>query len=501
MSQQDTQWPKIPIPSQALVSTRTDDALRSLRLELQRAVEREEVLQRQVAQMGLREGGATGSEEQEAERQVQERFSELLKSIGQQRDRALAEKDVLQNQLNDALKQLQAQAQGRDTGARPAGIRVDSLEADTPLDSPIQMPPFPATPVPHNHNLSSRPTTADTDMWRSRPTTAEGVRPATRDGARSTRPGTADGEGGGTRPTTAEGVREAAEGVGRSRAAEAGEQAAHAAAEVHRLRGRLGEVEEQNTRLRGVVAQMREEMERMTSGRAAALQGGTDEEKEVLIERLRQTEAVLRRVTSERDKLISISNMLRADLKRAQSAAQPQRGPLREVQSSLADLDARGMREDDYPQHHHGAGYGDWKGTGGGGRVREAWGEEPSNAADCDEVRRREADPSSRDVYAMETCSGIEVVEMAMAELVHKNRQMKLELTQMPGPRKRSGLKSKDREKTHNRVGGSSSDTGGLASGIHAYSQADGEWGAPGGASGVRKRLEVSRPFEKRLTA
>ena len=208
------------------------------------------------------------------------------------------------------------------------------------------------------------------------------------------------------------------------------------------------------------------------------------------MERLRQTEAVLRRVTSERDKLISISNMLRADLKRAQSAAQPQRGPLREVQSSLAD--ARGMHQDDYPQRQYGAGYGDWKGTGGGGRVQEAWGEEPSDAIDYDEGRRREADPSIRDVLSMETESGIEVVEMAMAELVHKNRQMKLELTQMPGPRKRPGLKAKDREKSHNRIGGSSSETGGLASGIHAYSQAEGEWGAPGGAGGVRRKLEVS---------
>jgi hypothetical protein len=38
----------------------------------------------------------------------------------------------------------------------------------------------------------------------------------------------------------------------------------------------------------------------------------------MLVQRLHATEAVLRRVTSERDKLINISNMLRADLKRAQ---------------------------------------------------------------------------------------------------------------------------------------------------------------------------------------
>ncbi len=36
---------------------------------------------------------------------MQERFSELLKSIGQQRDRAIADKELLQEQLAQALKQ------------------------------------------------------------------------------------------------------------------------------------------------------------------------------------------------------------------------------------------------------------------------------------------------------------------------------------------------------------------------------------------------------------
>ena len=85
------------------------------------------------------------------------------------------------------------------------------------------------------------------------------------------------------------------------------------------------------------------------------------------------------------------------------------------------------------------------------------------------------------------------MVEMAMAELVHKNRQMKLELAQMPGHRKKAGLKSKDRDKLHSRIGGSSGETGGLASGsgIHGYSQAEGGWEAAGSAGGVRRKLEV----------
>ena len=43
--------------------------------------------------------------------------------------------------------------------------------------------------------------------------------------------------------------------------------------------------------------------------------------RQVLLEKLRQTEAVLRRVTQERDRLIAVSNVMRADLKRAQSQA------------------------------------------------------------------------------------------------------------------------------------------------------------------------------------
>eukprot|EP00277_Geminigera_cryophila_P021607 CAMPEP_0179466868 /NCGR_PEP_ID=MMETSP0799-20121207/48116_1 /TAXON_ID=46947 /ORGANISM="Geminigera cryophila, Strain CCMP2564" /LENGTH=76 /DNA_ID=CAMNT_0021271945 /DNA_START=15 /DNA_END=241 /DNA_ORIENTATION=+ len=74
-------------------------------------------------------------------------------------------------------------------------------------------------------------------------------------------------------------------------------------------------------------------MERVTL-KSAAPSHDTNENMEMLAEKLRQTEAVLRRVTAERDKLISISNMLRADLKRAHSSAL--REPLAEVQTSPA---------------------------------------------------------------------------------------------------------------------------------------------------------------------
>ena len=128
-----------------------------------------------------------------------------------------------------------------------------------------------------------------------------------------------------TRPATAEGVREAAEGVGRAArlglAGEVGEELSRALAEGRLLRARLAEVQEQNERLRAVVAEMRTAMEKMSADRAGGGGGGgggAQGDAAALAERLRQTEAVLRRVTAERDKLIAISNRLRADLLRAQ---------------------------------------------------------------------------------------------------------------------------------------------------------------------------------------
>ncbi len=129
-----------------------------------------------------------------------------------------------------------------------------------------------------------------------------------------------------TRPATAEGVREAAEGVGRAArlglAGEVGEELSRALAEGRLLRARLAEVQEQNERLRAVVAEMRTAMEKMSADRAGGAGGaggvGAQGDAAALAERLRQTEAVLRRVTDERDKLIAISNRLRADLLRAQ---------------------------------------------------------------------------------------------------------------------------------------------------------------------------------------
>jgi len=173
--------------------------IEALRAELQSAGAREEALHRKLAQSQLRVDASDTSAAAEAESKVQERFSELLKAIGLQRDRAVADKELLQEQLAQALKQrdrafadkelLQEQLQAADsssgtaakklslTGALKLSIDPLTLQPETPLDSPIQMPPYPETPVPHNHNLTSRltsrPTTADTDMWRSRPTTAD----------------------------------------------------------------------------------------------------------------------------------------------------------------------------------------------------------------------------------------------------------------------------------------------------------------------------------------
>ena len=417
----------------------------ALRAEIQSASEREEALHRQLARSELRAGADGTTAAAEAEAKVQERFSELLKSIGQQRDRAIADKEQLQEQLAQALKQLQvskdahALAQHPDKGTRPKNLSVDAdvLEAETPLDSPIQMPPFPATPVPHNHNLSSRPTTADTDMWRSRPATAEGPRPGTADGAAAatTGPSAAEhGAGPSTRPATAEGVREAAEAVGRH--ADSGEQASRAVAEARRLRVRLAELEEQNDRLRSVVAQMRSEMERMTAHKSgAAAAGEMDEEKEVLVQKLLQTEAVLRRVTSERDKLISISNVLRADLKRAQSAAV--RAPLRDLPANLApDIHAFDAREfarasgEDavFGAREDGIEYGNaWEGEGAGG-VREAWGEIAGGGVG--QIGGAGGGNRGHDGHGDEA-AGMEMVELAMAELVHRNRQLTHELTRV----------------------------------------------------------------------
>jgi hypothetical protein len=88
---------------------------------------------------------------------------------------------------------------------------------------------------------------------------------------------------------------------------------------------------------------------------------------------------------------------------------------------------------------------------------------------------------------------GIELVELAMAELVDRNRLLKIQLTQATSTKTRTQkLKTKETEKSHKRAGGSSIEGGGgivtgLAGihhaysqeqGIHGYSQAEGEWGS-----------------------
>eukprot|EP00802_Teleaulax_amphioxeia_P025381 Tamp_26225.p1 GENE.Tamp_26225~~Tamp_26225.p1 ORF type:complete len:157 (-),score=21.29 Tamp_26225:438-878(-) len=90
----------------------------------------------------------------------------------------------------------------------------------------------------------------------------------------------------------------------------------------------------------------------------------------------------------------------------------------------------------------------------------------------------------------------MEMVELAMAELVHRNRQLTHELTRATcnstGTTKRTRVKAK-RESTkvsrHDWVGGSSSE--GAVGGIHAYSQGEGELRTSTG--GVRRKLEKVR--------
>ena len=439
--------------------------LESLRGELQRASEREESLQRQLAQQSLAADGAARAEHVDGK--MQESFSELLKSVGQQRDRAIAEKEDAQERLAEAEQQLTAL---KSSALRPAGLKVETLDTDTPLDSPIQMPPFPATPVPHNHNLSSRPTTADTDMWRSRPATAEGLRP-----------GTAEG-GGGTRPATAEGVREAAAGVEasvRPRTADTGVDAARASADARRLRVRLGEVEEQNDRLRAVVAQMREEMERLTSSKAAAgaaAVGNEHEDKEALAERLRQTEAVLRRVTAERDKLIAISNMLRADLKRAQTAAGAQDA------GSPPSLHAGG-REKQAPVLAAGTGDAALAGGRQGAGPRQAWAENGREDLRALEGGRWAASTDGEEGQAADA-GGMEVVETAMAELVNRNRQLKFEFAAAPAVQKKTVRKDRERHlRTRN-----------LEGGLHSHNQREGDVGACSWVGeGARRKVDKVR--------
>ena len=169
-----------------------------------------------------------------------------------------------------------AQSQSRDL--------AKEQDYGTPLDSPIQMPPFPETPqvgeYPPGRWFGAG------DMARSRPATAEG---------HASRPGTAEGQA--TRPSTADGV---------------GGDDGHP-----RLRQRVREMEEQNEKLRKVVAGMRHEMERIGSAAAGEMH-----------ERVTAAEEAVRRLSAERQRLIQTCNRLRADLMRCTLGASADVSPV-----------------------------------------------------------------------------------------------------------------------------------------------------------------------------
>jgi hypothetical protein len=196
-----------------------------------------------------------------------------------------------------------------------AGARRQS-DLDTPLDSPIQMPPFPVTPALPAHfpaDISSRPTTADSAAP-SRPRTAE-LPPS--------------------RPRTAE--------------------LAGGDAEARRLRTRIAELEAQNERMRLIVSEMRAEMERLdrAGGGAADARARTADER-------------ARRTAAERDTLIGISNGLRAEVKRlrvalaaAEGRASPSGAVLRRSWEGRVSLRAeRAASADEAEASGRGAGAG-----------------------------------------------------------------------------------------------------------------------------------------------
>jgi len=196
-----------------------------------------------------------------------------------------------------------------------AGARRQS-DLDTPLDSPIQMPPFPVTPALPAHfpaDISSRPTTADS-AGQSRPRTAE-LPPS--------------------RPRTAE--------------------LAGGDAEARRLRTRIAELEAQNERMRLVVSEMRAEMERLDGAGGGAADA-----------RARTADERARRTAAERDTLIGISNGLRAEVKRlrvalaaAEGRASPSGAVLRRSWEGRVSLRAeRAASADEAEASGRGAGAG-----------------------------------------------------------------------------------------------------------------------------------------------
>jgi chromosome segregation ATPase len=157
---------KVDILNRTLEERRQD--ITNFRAELERSNDLVCELRREILQKDVEKDEAIAL----ADKKAQEKSSELVRSLGQQRDRAVAAEADLRRQLMGAKEQ----------------------DYGTPLDSPIQMPPFPETPqvgdFPAGRWFGAG------DGARSRPATAEahGSRPVTADG-HGTRPSTADGGG------------------------------------------------------------------------------------------------------------------------------------------------------------------------------------------------------------------------------------------------------------------------------------------------------------------
>lgn len=296
--------------------------LSEARDELGKSAEREAALQRRLAGKDVEIGMAAGEAENAAMRQA----SDAIKSLTLARDRAeaaqvqaeagresaesaRAEAHGLLMQAKDkilaltgevmALKERReawgggglegdgpstlgtSRPHSRDGGRPPSrkgyGVpphvgsvqQAQILEVDTgtPLDSPIQMPPYPVTPsVAHffvGTDTMSRPTTADS-------------------------------EAGGGAVRTASGE---------------------------------GDFASENKRLRSVIGDMRREMERLqqlqgamrdSAGRVEQL----ELERRELAAKLAKAEAHVKRLQAERDRLITENNGLRADLRRVVDGAE-----------------------------------------------------------------------------------------------------------------------------------------------------------------------------------
>jgi hypothetical protein len=197
--------------------------------------------------------------------------------------------------------------QSRRSGAVPPNVgalqQTQILEVDTgtPLDSPIQMPPYPATP-----SVAHFLTNDDQATFRSRPTTAD-----------------TDASG----QSYALGNR-----VGSGAAAAEGDGGAAVDSDVAR----------ENRQLRAILSDMRAEMERLQHlSKSDSHVELLEREKKALQDKLLQSEAHIKRLTGEREQLISQNNTLRAELRRAKEVLQQLQQQNVHDEASMHDTGAR----------------------------------------------------------------------------------------------------------------------------------------------------------------